>query len=64
LQELLLQSQMTELTERLAVAGSEAERLRQEREELCYQVRHLHDTLAARTGAQAANAVHHSQLDH
>ncbi|WIA31397.1 hypothetical protein OEZ86_002296 [Tetradesmus obliquus] len=54
LEELLLQSQMTELTERLAVAGSEAERLRNEREELCYQVRHLHDTLAARTGAQAA----------
>jgi hypothetical protein len=54
LQELLLQSQMTELTERLAVAGSEADRLRQEREELCYQVRHLHDTLAAKTGTHAA----------
>jgi hypothetical protein len=54
LQELLLQSQMTELTERLAVAGSEADRLRQEREELCYQVRHLHDTLAAKTGTHVA----------
>ncbi|WIA11315.1 hypothetical protein OEZ85_011438 [Tetradesmus obliquus] len=40
LEELLLQSQMTELTERLAVAGSEAERLRNEREELCYQQQH------------------------
>ncbi|KAF6250625.1 hypothetical protein COO60DRAFT_1681187 [Scenedesmus sp. NREL 46B-D3] len=38
--ELLLQSQMTELAERLAVAGSEADRLRQEREELCYQQQH------------------------
>uniref|UniRef100_A0A383WEI0 Cilium assembly protein DZIP1 N-terminal domain-containing protein n=1 Tax=Tetradesmus obliquus TaxID=3088 RepID=A0A383WEI0_TETOB len=58
--ELLLQSQMTELTERLAVAGSEAERLRNEREELCYQVRNLHDTLAARTDGIKSSQRHFS----
>lgn len=50
LQEMLLQSQLTELTERLTLAVCEAERLRTERQELQYQIRHLHDTLAAKLG--------------
>lgn len=52
LQELLLQNQISDLTERLAVAGSEMERLREEREELQYQVRYMHDVLAAKTGVR------------
>lgn len=35
----------------MAVAGCELERLREEREELQYQVRYLYDMLAAKTGA-------------
>lgn len=50
LQEMLLQSQLSELTERLTLAVCEAERLRTERQELQYQIRHLHDTLAAKLG--------------
>lgn len=46
----MLQSQLTELTERLTLAVAEAERLRSERQELQYQIRHLHDTLAAKLG--------------
>jgi hypothetical protein len=59
LQELLLQGQRCELSERLAMAGYEVERLRDERSELQYQIRSLHDSLASRvqaTGGQAAAA--------
>jgi hypothetical protein len=57
LQEVLLQSQLAELTERLTLAVCEAERLRTERQELQYQIRHLHDTLAAKiSGAGRINS--------
>lgn len=53
-QEMLLQGQLSELTERLTLAVCEAERLRSERQELQYQIRHLHDTLAAKLGNSRA----------
>ena len=46
----VLQIQLAELTDRMAVAGCELERLREEREELQYQVRYMYDMLAAKTG--------------
>jgi hypothetical protein len=53
---MLLQSQLAELTERLTLAVCEAERLRTERQELQYQIRHLHDTLAAKLNGNSRNS--------
>lgn len=50
-QEFLLQQQLSDLSGRLAAATSECERLKSGREELHYQIRHVHDTLVERTGA-------------
>ncbi len=49
-QELALHGQLSDLTARLTAIAAEAARLREDREELQYQIRHLHDTLAARAG--------------
>lgn len=54
LQELLLQSQLIEIAEKLAVASCEAEYLRSEREELQYQIRYLYDTLAVKAGTSTS----------
>lgn len=54
--EVMLQGQLTALTERLALAVCEAERLRDERQELQYQIRHLHDTLAAKLGGYSSSS--------
>lgn len=56
LQEMLLQSQLSELTERLTLAVCEAERLRTERQELQYQIRHLHDTLSAKLSERSTSS--------
>lgn len=57
LQEVLLHQQLSELTERLTLAVCEAERLRTERQELQYQIRHLHDTLAAKLSGRGGSSI-------
>eukprot|EP00775_Hariotina_reticulata_P007379 gene7379-7588_t len=52
--ELLLQSQLIEITEKLAVVSCEAEHLRQEREELQYQIRYLHQMSSSLSAQQSA----------
>jgi hypothetical protein len=52
----LLHQQLSELTERLTLAVCEAERLRTERQELQYQIRHLHDTLAAKLSGRSGSS--------
>ncbi|KAF8057745.1 Dzip1l [Scenedesmus sp. PABB004] len=54
------QAQLGELAQRLAAAGREVAALRVEREELAYTVRHLHDTLAARTDGPRSAQRHFS----
>lgn len=53
---MLLHQQLSELTERLTLAVCEAERLRTERQELQYQIRHLHDTLAAKLSGRGSSS--------
>ena len=65
-QELALHGQLSDLTARLTAVAAEAARLREDREELQYQLRHLHDTLAARAG-NVQRVVHvriHTRLEH
>ena len=45
MQELVLQHQMVELTDRLTCATMELERLRGDRQELGHQIRFMHDLL-------------------